>query len=96
MEYAGKLEQLEAQFDEMTLQVSDPAVIADNARYRKLAKAHSDLAEIVEKYRSWKQLRTDIAGARSMLEESDPEMRELARVEQIGRASCRERVYVLV
>ena len=81
MEFAGKLDQLETQFEELTSQLSDPAVTTDNARYRKLAKAHSDLSEIVEKYRFWKQLQKDTAGARSMLEESDPEMHELARQE---------------
>jgi peptide chain release factor 1 len=81
MEYAGKLDQLEAQFEELTRQLADPAVVSDNARYRKLAKAHSDLSEVVEKYRSWKQLQRDLADLRPMLEESDPEMRELARQE---------------
>jgi peptide chain release factor 1 len=84
MEYAGRLDQLEAQFEELTTQLNDPAVTADNARYRKLSKSHSDLSEVVEKYRFWKQLQKDIAGARSMLDESDPEMREMARQELEG------------
>jgi peptide chain release factor 1 len=84
MEYAGRLDQLEAQFEELTSQLNDPSVTADNARYRKLAKAHSDLSEVVGKYRFWKQLQKDIAGARSMLDESDPEMREMARQELEG------------
>jgi peptide chain release factor 1 len=84
MEFARKLDQLEAQFDELTRQLSDPAVVADNARYRKLAKAHSDLSEIVEKYRSWKQMQRDLAGVRPMLEEADAEMRELAHQEIEG------------
>jgi peptide chain release factor 1 len=81
MEYAGKLDQLEAQFEELTRQLADPAVVSDNARYRKLAKAHSDLSDVVEKYRSWKQLQQDLADLRPMLEEPDLEMRELARQE---------------
>jgi peptide chain release factor 1 len=81
MDIARKLDQLEAQFEELTRQISDPAVIADNARYRKLAKAHSDLSEVVEKYRGWKRIQKDLADLRPMLEEPDPEMRELARQE---------------
>jgi len=81
MEFAGRLDQVEAQFEELTQQLSDPAVIADNTRFRKLAKAHSDLTDVVDQYRSWKAIQKDLAGARAMLEESDPEMRELAQQE---------------
>ena len=91
MEYTAKLDQLEAQLDELARQLSEPSVVSDNGRYGKLAKAHSDLAGIVEKYREWKVLQKEIAGARSMLEESDAEMRELAQkeLEQLEQR-CRE------
>jgi len=76
-----KLDQIEARCDEMTAQLGDPAVIADNSRYQKLARAHSDLADIVEKYREWKSLSKGIADTRAMLGESDPELREMAEQE---------------
>jgi len=81
MEYTAKLDQLEAQMEELTAQLADPAIMSDTGRYRKLAKAHSDLSPIVEKYRGWKAIQKDLSGTRSMLEESDPEMRELAQQE---------------
>jgi len=89
MEYAAKLDQLEAQMEAMSAQLADPAVTADNARYRKLAKAHSDLTEIVDKYRVWKTIQKDLEGIRAMLEESDPEMRELAQ-QELASAEQRE------
>jgi peptide chain release factor 1 len=91
MEYRAKLDQLEAQLDDLARQLADPSVMSDPGRYGKLAKAHSDLAGIVEKYREWKVLQQEIAGARSMLEESDAEMRELAQkeLEQLEQR-CRE------
>jgi peptide chain release factor 1 len=91
MEYRAKLDQLEAQLDDLARQLADPSVMSDTGRYGKLAKAHSDLAGIVEKYREWKVLQQEIAGARSMLEESDAEMRELAQkeLEQLEQR-CRE------
>ena len=76
-----KLDQIEARCDEMTGQLGDPAVIADGSRYQKLARAHSDLADIVEKYREWKSLSKGIADTRAMLGESDPELREMAEQE---------------
>ncbi len=81
MQYIAKLDQLEAKFEELTQQLADPSVIADNARYRKSAKAHSDLAEVVEKYRAWKTVQRNIEGTRPMLEEEDPEIREMAQQE---------------
>src|SRR6185369_7725758 len=91
MEYRAKLDQLEAQLDDLARQLAEPSVASDNGRYGKLAKAHSDLAGIVEKYREWKALQNEIAGARSMLEESDAEMREMAQkeLEQLEQR-CRE------
>jgi peptide chain release factor 1 len=82
MQYTAKLDQLESKFEELIAQLADPAVIADPARYRKSAKAHSDLAEVVEKYRAWKTVQKELQEIRGMLEESDAEMRELAQQEQ--------------
>jgi peptide chain release factor 1 len=76
-----KLEQIEARYDEMTAQLGDPAVIASGSRYQKLARSHSELAEIVEKYREWKSLGKGVADTRAMLGESDPELREMAEQE---------------
>ncbi|MBI4877989.1 MAG: peptide chain release factor 1 [Acidobacteria bacterium] len=81
MQYAKKLEAIEARFEDLTRQMADPAVIGDNDLYRKTAKSHRDLEEVVTKYREWKRNRQDLEGARPMLEENDPELREMARSE---------------
>ena len=81
MQYIAKLDQLESKFEELTTQLADPAVIGEPARYRKSAKAHSDLTEVVEKYRAWKTIQKDLGDIRGMLDESDPDMRELAQQE---------------
>ncbi len=86
MQYTAKLDQLEARYDELTAQLADPAFIADTARYRKSAKLHSELAEVVEKYRTWKAIQKELAGLQSM--QSDPEMAELVQQE---RAALEER-----
>ena len=46
-----KLDQIEARYAELTRQISSPEVLADSARYQKLARTHAELAEVVEKYR---------------------------------------------
>jgi dihydroorotase-like cyclic amidohydrolase len=55
MKYTQKLDEMEARFEALTSQMADPAVISDSDLYRKTAKAHSDLAEVVGKYRDWKE-----------------------------------------
>ncbi|HEX8650639.1 MAG TPA: peptide chain release factor 1 [Pyrinomonadaceae bacterium] len=76
-----KLEQIEARYEELTQELSAPELLSDQAAYTKAAKQLRSLGEMVEKYREYKSLRDQIAGAREMLEADDAEMRELARVE---------------
>ena len=77
-----KLERIEARYEEMTAQLSSPELLADQSAYAKVAKQHRALGEIVAKYREWKSLDEELAGARELSEQSDDEeMRELARAE---------------
>ena len=77
-----KLEQIEAHYEELTAQLSSPEVMADQAAYIKAAKQHRSLGEVVTKYREWRAIREELAGARELLESADDEeMRELARLE---------------
>ena len=54
----------------------------DSAKYQKTAKAHAEIAPIVEKYREYKDLTKGIADSKAMLaDEKDPEMRAYAQEE---------------
>ncbi len=78
-----KLEQIESRYDELTQQLSSPEVLADSARYQKLARTHGELSEVVEKYREWKQIEKHLRGAQQMLiEAEDAEMKQLAHEEE--------------
>src|SRR3974377_831517 len=67
----------------MTHELSTPEVIADSARFQKLAKQHAELEEIVSKHREFKQLEKNLAGASQMIVESeDAEMRHMAQEEE--------------
>ncbi len=78
-----KLQHLEKKIEELTQHLSDPAIIADPATYQKHAKAHADLAPVVDKFREFKEIKKGIEGARQLLEESgsDPDLRDLAQEE---------------
>ena len=87
-----RLDQIESKYDELTQALATPEVISDSARYQKAAKAHSELAPAVEKYREYKDLKRGIAESKAVIaEESDAEMRayaqeELAKLEdRIGK-----------
>src|SRR5579872_5483805 len=81
MQYSQRLEEIEARFEGLTHQMADPAVINDSENYRKVTKQHSDLSEVVAKYREYKQTRQNYVQGRAMLEDSDPDLREMAREE---------------
>jgi peptide chain release factor 1 len=81
MQFAQKLADIERRYEGLTRQMADPAVISDSELYRKTTKAQSDLSDIVNKYREWKETRQNLEQAKSMLEESDPELRQMAEEE---------------
>jgi len=84
-----RLNQIESRYDELTQALSSPDIVNDSARYQKTAKAHSEISEVVEKYREYKDLTRGIAESRTMLaDEKDPEMLAYAR-EELNRLESR-------
>jgi peptide chain release factor 1 len=77
---AGKLSAVENRFEELTAKLSDPVVLAQTQVMQKLAKEHSDLRELVETFRTHRDISRRMAEAREL--QKDPEMRELARAEE--------------
>ena len=77
-----RLDQIEIRYEELTRALLSPAITNDSAKYQKTAKAHSEVAGIVEKYREYKDLKRGIAESRAVLaDEKDPEMRAYAEEE---------------
>jgi peptide chain release factor 1 len=76
-----KLQDVERRYQDLEDLLVDPAVIGNRKEYTKLAKERSALEEIVNRYRDWKKLSEEIEGHRQLLEESDPEVRDLAKAE---------------
>ena len=77
-----KLEGLEHKFEEISLLITDPAVIADMKRYVKLNKDYRDLERIITAQREYKTALAHLSEAKEILDtENDPEMREMAKAE---------------
>jgi peptide chain release factor 1 len=84
-----RLNQIESKYDELTRALASPEVINDSSKYQKTAKAHSELSEIVEKYREYKDLQRGIEESRTMVaEESDADLRAYAQ-EELTRLEAR-------
>ncbi len=79
-----RLNQIESKYEELTKALSSPEVINDSSKYQKTAKAHSDLSEIVEKYREFKDLQRGIEESKIMVaDESDADLRAYAEEELV-------------
>ena len=77
-----RLDQIEARYEELTQALASPEIVTDSAKYQKTAKAHSEIAPVVEKYREYKDLTRGIVESRGVLaEEKDPDMRAYAQEE---------------
>jgi peptide chain release factor 1 len=81
MQYREQLDDAERRFQALTVQMADPEVISDSALYRKTTKAQSELSDLVGKYREWKKAEEELGDARTMLQESDADLRAMAEAE---------------
>src|SRR5690625_3865117 len=77
-----KLQSIEDRYNKLTELLMDPNVINDANKLREYSKEQSDILEVVEKYRRYKDIKQQVDDAKVMLEEeSDEEIREMARDE---------------
>ncbi len=74
----AKLENLERRFADLEQQLSSPDILSDQDRYRKLTKAHADLKEIVDAFKRYKDLRTQLVESKAMQNDPDPEIKAMA------------------
>jgi peptide chain release factor 1 len=76
-----KLAGIESRYQELESMLADPEIVADYENVVKYSKERSELQAIVDKYREYSSKQAQLQEARVMLEDSDPDMRELARAE---------------
>jgi peptide chain release factor 1 len=76
-----KLEEVEDRYLQLEQSLSDPEIIKNQTAYQKLAKEHAELSPLIAKYRQYKSLSDQALENKELLEDPDPQMRELARGE---------------
>ncbi|MBQ4450026.1 MAG: peptide chain release factor 1 [Prevotella sp.] len=75
-----KLDGLESRYEEVSTLITDPNVISDQQRFVKLTKEYKDLEDIMKIRRRYIDCLEAIAEAKDILvNESDPDMKEMAR-----------------
>ncbi len=80
----GKLVELEKRFDDIEAEMMKPEALSNMDEYKKLAKERTDLKEVVDAYRQWKETKAEHEKTSELLKhEADEEMKELAR-EELG------------
>jgi peptide chain release factor 1 len=77
-----RLEAIVGRFEEVELSLSDPAVVSDMSRFKKLNKEYKDLQALVNAYHTYRSVLTNIDSAKEVLySEEDDDFKQMARQE---------------
>jgi len=76
-----KLRGIEERYQDLEELLSDPAVIGNYGEYRKYAKEHAGISDIVQTYREYKDVTSQIEDNKNLLKDGDEELREMAKEE---------------
>ncbi|MCB9507013.1 MAG: peptide chain release factor 1 [Myxococcales bacterium] len=75
------LRDVESRYVDLQRRLEDPAIASNHAEYTKTLRDSAQIAPIVDAYRAWARAMQEIAENKQMLEDSDPEIRDLAKAE---------------
>jgi peptide chain release factor 1 len=83
----NRLDIMQERFEELSAQLSDAEVISDQTRFRAYSKEYADLDATIQCYIGWQKVQADLLEARSLLKDSDPDVREMAEEDAADCAS---------
>jgi peptide chain release factor 1 len=87
-----KLASVESRYKELMASLGTSTVQNDQAEYRKQAKALAEIEPLVDKYREYKNVASEIAQAQELAKSADAEMRALAEEELEGLEARRDQL----
>ncbi|HSA59256.1 MAG TPA: peptide chain release factor 1 [bacterium] len=79
----SKLDDLERKFEDLSHRITDPSVISNNALYQRLTRERAGLISLVETYGRYKKILEEIDGNKHLINESDDEIRKMAKEELV-------------
>ena len=95
-----KLADVETRYHELEAMLVDPAVIANRKEFVRLSRERSGMEEVIARYRDWKRVADEERDLGTLLEDADPDLREMARGELPGlrerKAALEEQLKVLL
>ena len=77
----GKIREIEDRYKQLEGDLARPEIIRDQKVYQKYAKEHSQLTPIITTFRKYKSVQEEIENNRPLLDDPDPEMKNLVREE---------------
>ena len=78
----NKLEHLRDRYEEVGHLLSEPDAANDQDRFRKLSKEYADLEVIAQTYSDYEQAGADLAEAKALAADPDPDMRAMGEEEE--------------
>lgn len=87
-----KLEEVERRFERLTADLSNPQTLGDAAKLQRVARERSGLEKLVEAFRSYKKVLSDLAQVEEWLESPDPDAKAMAREELPGLKTQRDQM----
>ncbi len=85
-----RLNFIENKYEELSVKISDPSIMANQKEWQKLCKEHADLETVVNTYRSYKSIQEELESNKELLElETDREMKDMIQ-EEISNLSKQE------
>ncbi len=85
----AKLEQLASRHEEVSALLAEPDIIGDNDRFRALSVEYAQLEPVADGFRAYRRVLNDLASARDMAGDSDPDLRALAQDELLDAEARR-------
>jgi peptide chain release factor 1 len=76
-----KLQEIERKFERLTDELGNPDVLADPARIASVSKERAQLEPLVDAYREFKKVRGEVRDHEGLLEDRDPDLRQMAKDE---------------
>lgn len=89
-----KLKGVEERFNEVETALSAPDVVKDRAAFEKLSREHAELSKVVTVFRQYQELAEELADSQELMQDSDPEMKSLARADVARLTEARDAMEV--
>jgi peptide chain release factor 1 len=85
-----KLEQLQQRLEELDGLLASPEIISDQNQFRELSIEYAEINPVVDNFNAYQAAEVEKANAEDMLQDTDPDIREMAGEEiEAAKAECK-------